>query len=70
MMVDKSSPKYPEYVQECEALIAELERKEKELDARQKREGYNKGLEDPEYLALCSETNAKLKEIKKKYGFD
>lgn len=69
-MIDENSPGFLEYMKECEALTAELDRKERELDARQKREGYNKGLENPELQALHREISAKLKAIQKKYGFD
>ena len=69
-MVDKNSSRYPEYLKECEALQAEFGARIKEVRERQKEEGYTQGLDNPEIDAVFVKTNAKLKEIMKRYGFD
>ena len=69
-MIDKNSPKYPEYMKECHALTAELEKKEKEIFARLKEEGGFFGLDGSGFGELDREISVKLKTIQKKYGFD
>lgn len=69
-MIDKNSPNYPAYKRECEALTEELDKRYYEIRERQKREHYSHGQDNEEISDLHREINRRLKEIKKKYGFD
>lgn len=68
-MIDKKSPKYPAYMEECKELQAEAIARTDELLSRLKEEG-NYGLDSAGFGELHSEISAKLKAIQKKYGFD
>lgn len=68
-MVDRDSPLYPAYIEECLALQKEFIRRGDELLERQEREGW-RGLDNKESSDLHRELCRRLKAIQKKYGFD
>lgn len=69
-MVDKSSPRYPAYMEECAALGDWVTEALSAVDARQKQAGDSLGLDDPDTLEVYRELSFRLKEIRKKYGFE
>lgn len=68
-MVDKNSPLYPAYMEECLALQAEYIQRDETLHKKLMDEGW-RGLDNPESSALHRELCRRLKAIQKKYGFD
>ena len=64
-VVDKDSPKYPDYMQEAKALFEEYEKK---MEALRPPASY-RGLDGWDTSELSRECHRKLKELQKKYGF-
>lgn len=65
-MVDKNSPLYPQYLEECFKLHEKTKQKLKAL--YESMPGY-RGRDMPGEIEIRREENARLREIQKKYGF-
>ncbi len=68
MAINKDDPKYPEYIEECKKMAAEMDERLKQIRQQQKEEGFKGQDYLPETL-LHREEVARLKELQKKYGF-
>lgn len=69
-MVDKNSPKYNDYIAECRAMAADIAARVNAVAAKIYADKRLQGLDNAEISALRKEEARRLKEIKKKYGFD
>lgn len=68
MAINKDDPKYPEYIEECKKLGAEMDERMQLVERQRKEEGFN-GQDYLPALLLHKEEAARLKELQKKYGF-
>jgi len=68
MAINKDDPKYPEYIEECKRLDAEMRERFEQIRQQQIKEGYKGQDYGPDTL-LHREELARMKELQKKYGF-
>ena len=69
-MVDKNSPRNSAYIDECRAMGADIAKRVDVVVEKTRSNKRLQGLDNTEISVLRKEEARRLKEIKKKYGFE